>query len=195
MGGKIEYYDGAQWVTAGPNVKGKLRAVKIVPEKDQANVPTGSVIAEIDENAIFPGTQAVTIPAGTTAERPASPALGMLRINKDLVTLKLTCTGFTTLPNALDAASNPSVVDKLNVILGSYALTHVAASNDFVLQPPSGSPVTVSTPPGAVTELNFASLGIDLKWTAAQDLSNLTSATVVIEQMLALTTLLKTPTR
>lgn len=183
MGGKIEYYDGAQWVTAGPNVKGKLQAVKIVPEKDAQNNPTGSVIAEIDENAILPGTQAITIPAGSTAERPNNPILGMVRINKDLVTLVLNTTGLNPPPNALDAAVNPSVVDKLNAALGTYTLTHVDTA--FTLTPPSGTAQTITvTSASSVSTLDFTALGVTLKWSNPQNLSAMGTATVVLEQTL-----------
>jgi hypothetical protein len=36
------------------------------------------------ENPIFLGHQSMTIPVGTTAERPANPVIGMIRLNTDL---------------------------------------------------------------------------------------------------------------
>lgn len=36
------------------------------------------------DNVALPGNESVTIPTGTTAERPTSPSVGMIRINTDL---------------------------------------------------------------------------------------------------------------
>lgn len=183
MGGKFEYYDGSQWVTAGPNVKGKKKAVKIVPELNGTE-PTGSVIAEIDENAILPGTEAVRIPVGTTLQRPTSPQVGDIRFNTDKIVLTMTTTGFSVMPNALDAAVNPSTADKYNTALGTYTLTHTANATEFFLSPPSGptQSITVASV-SAVSELDFSTqFGIVLKWSASQNLSTLTTATVKIEQ-------------
>ena len=46
------------------------------------SVPTFTV--GIDNNPIFPGTGSMTMPVGTTAERPVSPAAGMIRFNTTL---------------------------------------------------------------------------------------------------------------
>jgi hypothetical protein len=48
---------------------------------------TGSVAAPIvgfADNAILPGTGSLTLPAGTTAQRPVSPTAGMIRYNTTL---------------------------------------------------------------------------------------------------------------
>jgi hypothetical protein len=45
-----------------------------------SNVATVSISA----NPVLPGTASVTIPTGTTAQRPATPTTGMLRLNTSL---------------------------------------------------------------------------------------------------------------
>ena len=47
-----------------------------------SNVATVSISA----NPVLPGTASVTIPTGTTAQRPATPTTGMLRLNTSLTT-------------------------------------------------------------------------------------------------------------
>ena len=44
---------------------------------------TNAVIFDPNQNTIFTSTGAVKIPAGTTAQRPASPVAGMIRYNTD----------------------------------------------------------------------------------------------------------------
>jgi hypothetical protein len=44
----------------------------------------GSPVFSIADNAVLPGSESVTIPAGDTASRPAAPLDGMLRYNTDL---------------------------------------------------------------------------------------------------------------
>ena len=58
----------------------------IVGTTNQINVNIASGVAtiSISDNPVFTGTASATIPAGTTAERPVIPTLGMIRINTDL---------------------------------------------------------------------------------------------------------------
>lgn len=52
---------------------------------DQITVSgTTSVTVGIANNPVLPGTGAVTVPKGTTAQRPSSPVVGMIRFNTDL---------------------------------------------------------------------------------------------------------------
>lgn len=57
------------------------------------NGVSGSPVFSIAENAIFPGVEAVTVPNGETAERPASPNGGEIRYNTTTSRLE----GYTTL--------------------------------------------------------------------------------------------------
>lgn len=45
-------------------------------------------VVGIAPNAILPGTASLTIPTGTTAQRPASPTAGMIRLNTTLAELE-----------------------------------------------------------------------------------------------------------
>ena len=46
--------------------------------------PLAPLTISLADNPVFPGTGAITLTSGTTAERPSSPQLGMLRFNTDL---------------------------------------------------------------------------------------------------------------
>lgn len=85
-------------VVNGSSVTG----LNIFGTTDQINVANGSGIGNptisIANNPILPGTEAVLIPNGTTAERPVSPVNGMLRYNTDLGLLEAYLNGqFVTL--------------------------------------------------------------------------------------------------
>lgn len=62
----------------------------VTPTTNQTFVTqgVGSVTIGIADNAILPGTASVTLPTGTTAQRPGSPTDGMLRFNTDLEILE-----------------------------------------------------------------------------------------------------------
>lgn len=47
------------------------------------NGVAGSPVFSIADNAVFPGTESVTVPAGTTAERPSPASNGDIRYNTD----------------------------------------------------------------------------------------------------------------
>lgn len=58
----------------------------ILGTANQTTVTVVNGVATIGfaNNPILPGTASVTIPVGTTAQRPSSPAVGMLRFNTSL---------------------------------------------------------------------------------------------------------------
>jgi len=64
---------------AGRQITGTAAQIDVASGNGSGN-PTLS----ISDNAQFPGTEGVTIPAGTTAQRPASPNNGELRYNTSL---------------------------------------------------------------------------------------------------------------
>lgn len=58
----------------------------IVGTTNQINVSVADGVATIAiaANPVIPGTAAVTIPTGTTAQRPSTPTVGMIRFNTSL---------------------------------------------------------------------------------------------------------------
>jgi hypothetical protein len=62
-----------------------LTPVTIAGDANEITVTNGntSPVIGIADNAVFPGVQGVTLPNGTSAERPVSPNLGLSRYNTD----------------------------------------------------------------------------------------------------------------
>lgn len=82
MAGKLEYYNGTAWAKVGTvtSINGTTSQITIT------GTTTDPVIA-IATDPIIPGTGATTITVGTTAQRPATPTVGMMRFNTDLTDL------------------------------------------------------------------------------------------------------------
>jgi hypothetical protein len=47
-------------------------------------VTNGVATISLSSNPVLPGTASVTIPTGTTLQRPSTPTTGMLRLNTSL---------------------------------------------------------------------------------------------------------------
>ena len=58
----------------------------ILGTTNQINVNVTGTVATVSiaPNPVIPGTESVTIPIGTTLQRPATPTIGMIRFNTDL---------------------------------------------------------------------------------------------------------------
>ena len=56
-------------------------------------------------NPIFAGTGSITLPSGTTAQRPASPSIGMLRYNSTTGYLEFYDTSWQSLPGIIDKST------------------------------------------------------------------------------------------
>ena len=53
------------------------------PDLNPKSVTDNSVTVNADKQVILGTTESVTVPKGTTAERPSTPVEGMLRYNTD----------------------------------------------------------------------------------------------------------------
>lgn len=51
------------------------------PSENVTSIVSNTMLIGLDDNIIMPGTEAATIPIGTTAQRPVSPVAGMIRYN------------------------------------------------------------------------------------------------------------------
>jgi hypothetical protein len=71
------------YTTAWHLVAGAASVASIAGTANQitASASTGAVTLSISSNPIWPGTASETIPLGTTAQRPGSPTVAMLRYN------------------------------------------------------------------------------------------------------------------
>ena len=83
----LEFYDGTNWKKLGTleAVEGTVQQIIVTPKEGNvddlilsiANDPT------LPGNTTINGTGYLTLPVGTTAERPETPVVGMLRFNND----------------------------------------------------------------------------------------------------------------
>lgn len=85
MAGKIEFFDGTEWVATGD---GTVSSITAGAGLTGGTITSSGTIALSDE-LIAPGNVSVTngyfvLPSGPTSERPETPILGMIRINTDL---------------------------------------------------------------------------------------------------------------
>lgn len=92
-----------------------------------ANGASGNPTVGLASNPVLPGTGSVTFPSGTTAQRPASPSVGMMRYSTTLNTLETyTPTGWQTFSTGSGVSSfsttlsglTPSTASTGNVVLG-----------------------------------------------------------------------------
>jgi hypothetical protein len=67
-------------------------AAVLTPTTDELRIAGGTDLG-IALNAILPGTGSVTVPSGSTAQRPGSPTAGMIRWNASIVDLEYYDTG------------------------------------------------------------------------------------------------------
>ena len=85
MAGKIEVYNGTEWLSVLVKLLGTNNQISIVHDEATQTYTIG-----LANNPVIPGdttidsTGYLKIPVGTTAERPLIPEQGMVRFNKDI---------------------------------------------------------------------------------------------------------------
>jgi hypothetical protein len=79
---RVEAYLNGTWTTFGA---GDGTVTSVTGTANQITVANGSVapVVSITTNPVLPGLASVKVPAGSVADRPASPANGMIRYNTD----------------------------------------------------------------------------------------------------------------
>jgi len=79
---RFEIYAGSSWTTIGA---GDGTVTSVSGTANQITVANGTTTPQISitSNPVLPGTGSVTVPAGGTAARSASPVNGMIRYNTD----------------------------------------------------------------------------------------------------------------
>lgn len=78
--GKYERYNGSDWEITSD---GTVTSITAGTGLTGGTITESGTIA-IEDDVTLPGTGAVTIPVGTTAQRPTNPVVGMMRFNTDL---------------------------------------------------------------------------------------------------------------
>ncbi len=83
----LEFYDGTKWKKLGTleNVEGTAKQIVVTPQVDNPDDLILSISPDptLPGNTTINGTGYLTLPVGTTAERPETPVVGMLRFNND----------------------------------------------------------------------------------------------------------------
>lgn len=146
---QLEFYDGTVWNSLSPN--NLVTSITGTANQITASSATGAVTLSISSNPVIPGTGSLTIPNGTTVQRPASPTSGMERWNTtlgyaelyngsvwqplgrilQLVTAAIPATtGTTTIATALTAA--PTTSDGFQIWTTSF--TPISSSSKLLIQ-------------------------------------------------------------
>ena len=83
----------------------------VYPTANQTTVTYsgGAIAIGVASNPIWPGTASETIPVGTTAQRPASPTVGMLRYNSTTGQFEGYDTSWAAIPLILDKSTTQVV--------------------------------------------------------------------------------------
>lgn len=64
--------------------RNSFTAINGTTNQIDVNIDGGIATISLADNPVLPGTASVTIPVGTTEQRPASPTIGMIRFNTSL---------------------------------------------------------------------------------------------------------------
>lgn len=64
--------------------RNSFTAINGTANQINVNVTNGVATVSLANNPVIPGNGSVTIPVGTTAERPSTPTIGMFRFNTEL---------------------------------------------------------------------------------------------------------------
>ena len=98
---QIEYYNGTSWLSFG----GAVTSITGTADQITASAATGAVTLSISPNPILPGTGSVTIPSGTTAQRPGTPTTGMFRYNSTTGQYEFYDTSWQSIPGIIDKST------------------------------------------------------------------------------------------
>ena len=79
---RFEFYQGGAWVNAGLG-DGTVTYVYGTANQITVTNNTTTPVVSITDNPVIPGTSALTVPKGATAQRSPSPVNGMIRYNTD----------------------------------------------------------------------------------------------------------------
>lgn len=117
------------------------------------NDASNSFNAQIAENLVLPGTGSVTVPIGTTSERPASPAEGMLRYNSTTDDFEgYANSTWAPIVDTNDTRLNPKNVLVVQKTPGPGQFSSIKAAVDSVTGNSTTNPFVVLVHPGVYIE-------------------------------------------
>ena len=123
---RFEFYEGSAWATIGT---GDGTVTEVFNVINQTSVINGTTTPSIGlaSNPIIPGTSAVTLPKGSTAQRTGSPTSGMIRYNtqtevfegyNDVGWNQFSLTGGVTSFNGGTTGLTPNIATAGAIVLG-----------------------------------------------------------------------------
>ena len=152
---------------AGTTISGR----ELTGTADQINVASGTGASanptfSIADNAVLPGTESITVPAGTTAQRPAPASNGDLRYNTELARFEAYVnsswqtlgSGDGTVSNVSGTANQISVANGTTTPAVSIADNPVLPGTASVKVPAGGTAARPATPINGMIRYNTDSL-------------------------------------
>jgi hypothetical protein len=130
------------------------------------NGASGNPTFAIADNAVFPGTESVQVPAGTTAQRPAVPVNGDIRYNTDTARFEIYAgSSWTTIGAGDGTVTNVAgTVNQITVANGtttpqiSIATNPVIPGTGSISVPAGGTAARPGTPTNGMIRYNTDSL-------------------------------------
>jgi len=130
------------------------------------NGASGNPTFAIADNAVFPGTESVQVPAGTTAQRPAVPVNGDIRYNTDTARFEIYAgSSWTTIGAGDGTVTNVAgTVNQITVANGtttpqiSIATNPVIPGTGSISVPAGGTAARPGTPVNGMIRYNTDSL-------------------------------------
>lgn len=130
------------------------------------NGVAGSPVFSIADNAVLPGTASVTVPAGTTAQRPASPSNGDIRYNTDTTRFEVYAdnswetigVGDGTVTNVAGTVGQISVANGTTTPTVSIYTNPTLPGTQYVKMPAGGTADRPDTPVNGMMRYNTDSL-------------------------------------
>ena len=147
---------------SGRDLLGTANQVSIA----NGNGASGNPTFAIADNAVFPGTESVQVPAGTTAQRPAVPVNGDIRYNTDTARFEIYAgSSWTTIGAGDGTVTNVAgTVDQITVTNGtttpqiSIATNPVIPGTGSISVPAGGTAARPGTPVNGMIRYNTDSL-------------------------------------
>jgi hypothetical protein len=147
---------------SGRDLLGTANQVSIA----NGNGASGNPTFAIADNAVFPGTESVQVPAGTTAQRPAVPVNGDIRYNTDTARFEIYAgSSWTTIGAGDGTVTNVAgTVNQITVANGtttpqiSIATNPVIPGTGSISVPAGGTAARPGTPVNGMIRYNTDSL-------------------------------------
>jgi len=148
---------------------GSITAEKVSSTKFKFKPSTGTLTAV---DAVFSGTTAITIPSGTTAQRPGTPTTGMTRFNTTVNAMEVyngttweVLTTFTTVPNAPTIGTATAASSTSATVTYTASGSGTAATSFTAVASPGGQTGTVSQSGSGTITVSGLTSGVSYTFT------------------------------